>query len=323
MKKFNEKEYLEMYPDVQNAVKEGIFKTGKEHYNSFGKSEGRASSFASKIISPRAKAVFNLIDQKGLGLEIGPSHNPIAPKKGGYNVHILDHLNAEELRAKYQGHDLNLDNIEEVDFVWKGQALPELIGNTHCYDWIIASHVIEHVPNFISFLQQCELLLKPKGVLSLVVPDKRYCFDYFQVLTTTGMVLDAFQEIRTSPTAGQVFDHFANAATLNGAIAWSENQREGADGLIHNFADAKSQWERRVQTDEYIDVHCWRFTPESFNLIIADLVQLGLINLEIRAKFPTSGCEFYVTLGLASCSQNSLNTDKRLQDLDEIKMQDN
>lgn len=103
MTKFKENEYLQMYPDVEKAVNDGIFKSGKSHYDKFGKSEGRASSFASKKISPRDQAVFNLIDQKGLGLEIGPSHNPIAPKKAGYKVHILDHLTADELRVKYQG----------------------------------------------------------------------------------------------------------------------------------------------------------------------------------------------------------------------------
>jgi hypothetical protein len=28
------------------------------------------------------------LDRKGFGLEIGPSHNPIAPKKLGFNVHM-------------------------------------------------------------------------------------------------------------------------------------------------------------------------------------------------------------------------------------------
>lgn len=223
---FIEADYLRLYPDVAEAVRAGAFKNGHAHYLKHGKKEGRAPSFASSR-TPREQAVFHLIDQAGLGLEIGPSHNPIAPKKKGYNIHILDHASAEELRAKYQNHGLNLDNIEEVDFIWQGQPLPELVGKKHCYDWIIASHVVEHIPDLIAFLQQCEELLKPKGVLSLVIPDKRYCFDYFQPLSTTGMLLDAHAEQRTRPSPGQIFDHFANAATRNGAIAWSENQRGG------------------------------------------------------------------------------------------------
>lgn len=31
-----------------------------------------------------------MVDRKGLGLEIGPSHNPLAPKRQGFSVSILD-----------------------------------------------------------------------------------------------------------------------------------------------------------------------------------------------------------------------------------------
>ena len=297
---FSESEYLTLYPDVAAAVKAGTFKSGYEHYEKHGKSEGRQPNG----LSPRERAVFHLIDKEGFGLEIGPSHNPIAPKKNGYNVHILDHLSANDLRVKYQGHGLNLDNIEEVDFIWAGQPLHELIGKKHCYDWIIASHVIEHLPDLISFLQQSEQLLKPNGVLSLVVPDKRYCFDYFQPVSSTGMLLDAHKQKCTHPTPVQVFDHFANAATANGAGAWSPDYKKngggsnGADALIHAIEQADAEWHKSITKDDYVDVHCWRFTPESFALILSDINRLGLVKLVIQASFPTNGCEFYVSLGL-------------------------
>lgn len=306
MKNFNESEYLALYPDVASAVKAGAFKSGYEHYQKHGKFEGRQPDG----LSPRERAVFHLIDKQGFGLEIGPSHNPIAPKKKGYKVQVLDHCSAEQLRAKYQGHGLNLDNIEEVDFVWQGQPLPELVGKTQCFDWIIASHVIEHIPDLISFFQQCEQLLKPNGVLSLVVPDKRYCFDYFQPLSTTGMLLDAYTQKRTRPSAGQVFDHFANAATANSAIAWSPDYRGGADALIHTVQQADAQWHKAITTDEYIDVHCWRFTPESFALILSDINRLGLVGLGIQARFSTSGCEFYVSLGLSERQKDEFVFDR-------------
>ena len=245
----------------------------------------------------REGKVFHLLDQTGLGLEIGPSHNPIAPKKKGFNVHILDHARAADLRTKYKEHGVNLDNIEEVDFVWHGETFPDLIGKTGCYDWIIASHVIEHVPNFISYLQQCEALLKPNGVLSLVIPDKRYCFDYFSPITSTGNVLDAYAEKRVRPSHGQIFDHIANAAKRNGNIAWASDGLGGANELAHTFADAKAHWAHSISQPDYIDVHCWRFTPASFRLVIADLLGLDLIGLEIKAEFDTAGCEFYVSLG--------------------------
>ena len=292
---FNEAAYLAANPDVAVAISNGSFHSGREHYQKYGKGEGR---MLKRLFgrSSREEKVFHLLDKKGAGLEIGPSHNPIAPKAKGFNVHILDHASAAELRNKYQGHGVNLDNIEEVDFVWHGEPFPELIGKTGCYDWIIASHVIEHVPNFVSYIQQCETLLKPNGILSLVIPDKRYCFDYFSPITSTGNVLDAYAEKRVRPSHGQIFDHIANASKLNGNIAWADGLG-GADELVHTFAEAQAHWMRSRSTDDYIDVHCWRFTPVSFRLLISDLSNLGLINLEIKTEFDTVGCEFYVSLG--------------------------
>jgi len=293
---FNESEYLAANPDVAVAVKDGKFRNGREHYEAYGRSEGRMLKRFFGGTS-REDKVFYLLNKKGLGLEIGPSHNPIAPKKKGYNVHILDHASASELRKKYRGHGINLENIEEVDFVWHGEPFQELIGNTNCYDWIIASHVIEHVPNLIAYLQQREALLKPDGILSLVIPDKRYCFDYFSSVSSTGVVLDAFAERRVRPSSGQIFDHFANASNRNGGIAWSDDGCGDPDDLVHTFDDAQIHWVRSVSTTEYIDVHCWRFTPASFRLLISDLQGLGLVGLEIKAEFDTVGCEFYVSLG--------------------------
>lgn len=293
---FHEVEYLDANPDVAAAVKDGKFRNGREHYELYGKNEGRMLRRFFGITS-REEKVFHLLDKKGLGLEIGPSHNPIAPKKKGFNVHILDHASADELRDKYQKHGLNLENIEEVDFVWHGEPLQELVGASNCYDWIIASHVIEHVPDFVSYLQQCASLLKPGGILSLVIPDKRYCFDYFSSSSTSGNVLDAYAEKRVRPSHGQIFDHIANASKRNDNIAWSSDGLGGADKLVHTLADAQAHWMRSLSTSDYIDVHCWRFTPASFRLLVSDLLYLDLINLEIKGEFDTAGCEFYVALG--------------------------
>lgn len=245
----------------------------------------------------REDKALHALDRKGDGLEIGPSHNPIAPKSRGFNVHVLDHASAEELRAKYRGHGVNLGNIEDVDFVWSGQSLPDLIGQTACYDWIIASHVIEHVPDLVAFLQQCETLLRAGGTLSLVIPDKRYCFDCFSPPSTTGDVLDAWAEKRVRPSPGQVFDHFANAAKRRGQIAWASDGKGGADALCHSMGEAKAHWVRASSTSEYLDVHCWRFTPAAFRLMVSDLRELKLVNLGIKSEFDTSGCEFFVSLG--------------------------
>ncbi len=290
---FDEKLYLQLYPDVAYAVKTGVFSSGREHYYQYGKKEGRNL----KSETDRQAKVFAVLNRNGLGLEIGPSHNPLAPKRLGFNVHILDHATAEELRLKYSEHKVNIDNIEKVDFIWNGESLPDLIGKKNCYDWIIASHVIEHTPDFVRFMQDCEQLLKPDGVLSLVVPDKRFCFDVLGNLTSTGEILDAFEQQRVRPSPGKVFDHLASAANRAGAIAWSALDSESTIGLVHTFDEAINHWQLARSTSQYIDVHNWRFTPASFRLLISDLKQLQLVQSNVIIEFDTVGCEFYVSLG--------------------------
>ncbi len=252
---------------------------------------------AAYLPSNRETAILGAIRRDGLGLEIGPSHSPLAPKRAGFNVHVLDHASADELRAKYVGHHVELDNIEEVDFIWRGEPLPQLIGRDGCYDWIIASHVIEHTPDFIGFLVQCERLLAADGVLALAIPDKRYCFDTYQVPTSTGDVLDAHYQQRTRATPGKLFDHVANAAWLSpgGAIAWDPGNTSDV-ALLHTFGDAQSAWSRAQTSSDYVDVHNWRFTPSRFLLILQDLRALGLTALGIEDAPTWNGCEFYQVL---------------------------
>lgn len=316
--RLNEEEYLSANPDVREAVCNGQLSSGLSHYKRYGKKEGRPLI---KKLS-RFDKVFSKLDQTGLGLEIGPSHNPIAPKKQGFNVHILDHASAEDLKKKYAGHGVNLDNIEEVDYIWSGETFEKLIGKKEFFDWIIASHVIEHVPDMIGFLNQCSNILKKDGKLSLVIPDKRYCFDYFSPLSTTGDFLDAYSEKRTRPTPGQVFDHFSNASKRLNNIAWSNDGLGGADGLLQTFSDAESEYIRSNTSLDYIDVHCWKFIPTSFLLIISDLENLRLIDFEVIDFYETDGCEFYVTLAKTYRSgkdENSNRFDKLIEMERELK----
>ncbi|MBS0664270.1 MAG: methyltransferase domain-containing protein [Verrucomicrobia bacterium] len=293
---FDEAGYLCANPDVAAAVADGRFRDGFHHFCAYGRSELR--SCRGVALSPRQARIFAGLRRDGLGLEIGPSYNPVAPKARGFRVHVLDHLPTEALRRKYAHHQrfgVDPGRIEEVDFVWSGQPFAELTGRRAGYDWIIASHVLEHVPDPVRFLQECASVLKPDGRIALVLPDTRGCFDHFGELTRTGEILDAFAERRTRPTPGQVFNYAADSVTKGGRIAWPPGQ-PGPYLLVCSLEAAVAQWRRSATTSDYHDVHCWRFTPESFHLILADLAALGLVTLGPVQHCPTDGTEFQVTL---------------------------
>ncbi len=247
----------------------------------------------------RKERILQPLDRAGKGLEIGPSHNPVAPRRDGFDVDILDHCDRDGLVAKYRDHGVDLDAIEDVDFVYDGRRYPELTGRREHYDWIIASHVIEHVPDFVAFLNDCDELLREGGVLSLAVPDKRYCFDRLRPLTGLAQLVDAHVEGRRTPSVGQVAEYFLNVVKLNGHISWNADmaQANAPQGVefVHGLDDAKRGMES-VRHGAYLDVHAWCFTPSSFRLLVEDLYQLGLTRLRERSVHDTVGNEFFVSL---------------------------
>ena len=138
----------------------------------------------------REAKILSRIDKTGWGVEIGPSHSPIVPKCAGYNVHVIDYMTKSQLIEKFKEHKVQFENIEEVDYVWTGGSYLSLTKKPKFYDWVIASHVIEHTPDLIGFLQDCDSILKDDGVLSLAIPDGRDCFDHFRPITGISKIID-------------------------------------------------------------------------------------------------------------------------------------
>lgn len=246
--------------------------------------------------SRRQDNLLYFADTAGKGLEVGPSFSPIAPKSRGYDVEVVDHATADQLRAKYRGRGVDLDAIEEVDHVWAGSPLTDLLGDQPRYDYIIASHLVEHLPNLIGFLADCERLLRPNGVLTLAIPDFRACFDVLRGPSTTGDLLQAHHERRSQHTIGAVFDHFATTVRRDGQPSWPLNA-EGALKFAHGFNGARRMLERARTSPDYIDVHAWRFTPSSFRLLMHDLRALDLVAMrEIGGFLTADGAEFLIAL---------------------------
>ena len=230
----------------------------------------------------RRTKLLSMFDVTGVGLEIGPSYNPLLRKADGYNIETLDYADQATLIAKYtKTENVDVSRIEVVDHVSDGRPMVEIIGKRHCYNFIIASHVVEHTPDFIGFLKNCEELLTENGRLILAVPDKRCCFDVFQSLTSTGDILESHRQRRTRPGSGSLFDAVAYGATRDGQIGWNKAQCDKRQ-LHQLLCDAYGLVTHAEKNQEYIDVHVWRFVPASFELIMNDLFEGGHIGLRIK-----------------------------------------
>jgi SAM-dependent methyltransferase len=264
-------------------------------------STSQASAGASPNYAPgktRAEILLTPVSHDSKIIEIGPSYNPIAPKADGWNTKTLDHTTREGLMSHYRGQPgVNVNRIEDVDFIWTGgyltDAVPKALHGT--FDAFIASHVIEHTPDLIGFLEAAAALLKPDGVVILAVPDKRYCFDYFQPLTTTGQLLAAHAERRSRHTRRIAFDHVAYAVRNDGGGAWGQHA-VGEMGFFHPIEEARKLFDSISANDNYVDLHAWRFTPASFELLLLELARLGATDLRVESITPANGCEFFAWL---------------------------
>ena len=244
----------------------------------------------------RKELLLSLIDVSGIGLEIGAGFDPLVSKSSGRRVETVDHASAAELREKYRSAPtVDVSRIEEVDYIWDGRPLGEIIQKPRYYNYIVASHVIEHTPDMLGFLKDCEGLLKDDGALVLAVPDKRRCFDVLQSLSSTGMVLQAHLEHRTRHSPGQMFDFIAYNALRDGKSGWSFDD-EGSLTFAHDLDFARFGFEQAASAGSYIDAHAWRFTPSSFRLILNDLYECGRLALRERFFAETDVLEFFVSL---------------------------
>src|SRR5947208_7396842 len=103
-------------------------------------------------MSYRSEMLLRGIDKSARIIEIGPSYNPLAAKRHGWNAVYVDHATQAELVEKYRNDSaVDVNQIEQVDYVWHGgpinAAVPKELHGT--FDVFIASHVIEHVPDVI------------------------------------------------------------------------------------------------------------------------------------------------------------------------------
>jgi len=234
----------------------------------------------------RRKQILANLRLDGLGLEIGPSHSPVAAGTPGLRVQTLDFMDQAGLIARYDRIGQDTSRIRPVDYVWSGEPYSDLVGETR-FDWIVASHVVEHVPDLIGFIADCAEVLAPGGVLSLAVPDKRGIFDYYRPPSGLGQVIDAHLPPRSVTSAGAAAEFELNYAEFDGET--------GTTRFPHDPFRVR-QVMARVAGGEFLDIHAWVFTPSSLRLLVEDLHALRLLPMRESGFAESIGYEFYLQL---------------------------
>ena len=231
------------------------------------------------------------------GLEIGPLVSPIVTPELG-TIYYADHAATDELRKKYADvPSIDEDRITPVDFVWGELTLAESTAAVAPFDYVVASHVIEHVPDIVGWLREVADVLTPGGRLCLVIPDRRLTFDVRRRPSDLAEMVEAYLLRLRRPSLRATFDYFSRSLEVDTTALW-HGRPAYPDNAPVNFSQGWEFASRAARTSDYIDTHCWVFSDAEFVQLIGDLMRMNLIDFRfVGFAAPLVGdLEFFAVL---------------------------
>lgn len=257
--------------------------------------------------------------EQQLGLEIGPNIRALVPKSSDYQVEYIESMSTEQLLATIQiksPHEIDL--VPAIDYVHK-TGLVEDLGKAAYYDYVVSSHVLEHLPNLIQHFQEVEAVLKEGGVYGLIVPDKTLTLDYLRPCSSFGQIVEAYLQKRSQAPLASYIDNlvYGVKSKHNDAICWEA-------GSPLDLTTVYVQHPRKIQhlldtqqTEPPADWggHVWVFTADSFVSLFFDMKRFALTSLELIDIQPTGEADFMVVLAKQNSGYPALTQAKALEQL--------
>lgn len=170
---------------------------------------------------------------RGRGIEIGALWRKF-PVPGSAKVYYVDRLSDEDLQRHY---------AEVTTAVVRPNLIADALRlpfSPRSLDFLIASHVLEHLPFPLAALRHWYDVLRPGGVLLLRIPDKRYTFDVRRERTP-------LQHLIAEDSGNSEFDKQAHFED------WVENVVGRKRGTIEFGQEVA----RLVNSDYSIHYHAW------------------------------------------------------------------
>lgn len=100
-------------------------------------------------------------------LEVGAGHGEhIDSVRHQYRRWIMTDINADELQRRWDNAEAKAKGIE----VGQADAKAMVQYEDSCADRLLASHVLEHLPNPCDVMREWSRVVKPGGTISLVLP---------------------------------------------------------------------------------------------------------------------------------------------------------
>lgn len=215
----------------------------------------------------------------------------------GENVFYADVISTEGVKDAYRNDEINIDDVVPIDFVIE-ESYTKTFKNVEKFQYVVLSHVIEHIPDLISFFLDIANILDDEGKIIMLVPDCRYTFDYYRNPSSFANIYDVYK--RGKESLLPVFlDAYSNKTILNDSFKlW--NSRKYLDLERESSPEEVLDRLENILNQEYPTTHYWTFTDFSFLKVIQDLTVFKLINFKVIEFYPTEypRYEFGVVLEL-------------------------
>jgi len=190
----------------------------------------------------------------GDGVELGPGHSPFPIPYSGTNVRYVDRWVPDTNRELFPElgdatfpmpdiiADLDTDRLSALD--------------DESQDFVIASHVLEHLANPLAMLGEIHRVLRSGGVALVLLPDRRRTFDRARRPTPVHHLVAEYDADVTVVSDDHLEDF------LRGVGEWHDDWS----------ADARSEAiERHRQRS--IHVHCW--SQDEFSETLLHVIETG------------------------------------------------
>lgn len=146
---------------------------------------------------------------KGKGVEIGALMNPFPYDKKVAQVRYSDYKSTKDLIEAYPA--LAGFKLVDVEYVCPADNLSTI--PTDSQDFLIASHVFEHLPNPIGGLLEFYRVCKNDAIIYLTVPEKTRTGDKFRTRTPLSHMIDDYR----NPSLERDLEHFRELVHMSPA----------------------------------------------------------------------------------------------------------
>jgi SAM-dependent methyltransferase len=220
----------------------------------------------------------------GSGVELGPGHHPMPILFPGVSVRYVDRWQPEENLALFT-------NLES------GAAFPkpDIVANLdvdrlaaladESQDFVIASHLLEHLADPLTQIGEIHRVLKPGAVVLVFLPDRRYTFDRKRSATPLAHLITEHRQRVTVVSDEHIEDYLRKTDVWD--PSWTpEQEREQFD----------------LNRQRSIHVHCWsedEFLPVIEYTVLEMAMQWELLDAVFVEDVP-EGFEFGFVLRRSS-----------------------